>query len=362
MSTDENTRRQFLQGAATAAVTLPAYLSATPSQTAPNMNSGSEGFLKTRGVVLTTRDLRTLDWPERAARAGLTTIGTHITPREVAKFVTTEKGVAFLARCNELGIEVEHELHAMGNLLPRGLFDKNPEMFRMDDKGKRVQPWNCCVHSKEALEVICEKAVEYTKLLRPTTTRHFYWIDDARPMCRCPKCRPYSDSDQALILENRMLKALRQVDEHASLAHLAYANTYRAPIQVLPDQGIFLEFAPIHRTWDAPLRMRDAKGKEGKTHGDFLDLLDENLAVFGKETAQVLEYWVDVSLFSGWKRPAKKLPWRRDVFLDDLDTYAERGIRHITSFAAWIDEDYVERFGEPPINEYGKGLRNCLRP
>ena len=88
-----------------------------------------------------------------------------------------------------------------------------------------------------------------------------------------------------------------------------------------------------------------------------LDDLDANLAIFGNKGAQALEYWLDASLFSGWKRDKlTKVPFDERVFLDDLETYASRGIRHVTSFAAWIDGDYVKRFGPPPLDKYGQGL------
>ena len=92
-------------------------------------------------------------------------------------------------------------------------------------------------------------------------------------------------------------------------------------------------------------------------HGKTLEYLDANLEVFANDTAQVLEYWLDVSLHSNWTRPAKQLPWNPTVFRSDLETYAQRGIRHVTSFAAWIDGDYVKRFGQPEfVNDYGNGL------
>lgn len=72
----------------------------------------------------------------------------------------------------------------------------------------------------------------------------------------------------------------------------------------------------------------------------------------------MLQYWLDLSRFSGWKRDnVKTLPWHEDVFCDDLRTYADRGIRHVTTFAAWLDGDYVKRFGEPPLQAYADGLR-----
>ena len=71
----------------------------------------------------------------------------------------------------------------------------------------------------------------------------------------------------------------------------------------------------------------------------------------------MLEYWLDVPRLSGCKRPGLGLPWNREVSLADVETYWERGIRHITTFAAWIDVKYKERFGDLTfIEEYGMGL------
>ena len=65
----------------------------------------------------------------------------------------------------------------------------------------------------------------------------------------------------------------------------------------------------------------------------------------------------DVSRFSDWKRPAVKLPWKKEVFLAYVEEYRKRGIRHITTFAVWVDANYKERFGNLDfITEYGEGL------
>jgi hypothetical protein len=69
----------------------------------------------------------------------------------------------------------------MKELLPRSLFEKNPELFRMNDKGERSPDSNCCVHSERALEIIAENAVTIAKDLQPTTGRYFYWGDDGQP-------------------------------------------------------------------------------------------------------------------------------------------------------------------------------------
>jgi len=330
---------------------------AAPALAAGTGRATQPSSFLTRGVVWTVGDLSTLDWPQRARHSGLTTIATHVFPHEVAAFVKTDRGQAFLQLCRDLRLEVEHELHAMNDLLPRALFDKDPGMFRMNEHAERVRDYNLCVHSKSAAEVVCENAVKYGELLRPTTGRYFYWIDDGRPMCRCGECGGLSDSDQALILENRILKVLRGVDPRATLAHLAYQRTLAPPTQVKPEPGVFLEFAPIERRFDVPFGRREARGN-GVTHGELLDRLDANLEVFGREGAQALEYWLDVSRFSGWKREKlTAIPWNEAVYREDLETYAGRGIRHITTFAAWIDATYIARFGEPPLKAYGAGMQ-----
>ncbi|WP_344978358.1 DUF4838 domain-containing protein [Compostibacter hankyongensis] len=328
------------------------------------MPAWTPGQLKTRGVVLSVEDLLTLDWPKLAFDAGLTTIGTHVTPSQVARFITSEKGQQFLSDCKKYHIQVEHELHSMHDLLPRSLFSKNPDMFRMNDQGIRVGDYNCCAHSKSALDLIVENALKYADVLRATTGRYFYWIDDGEPMCRCEQCRPFSDSEQALIIENAVVSGLRKKYPDASLAHLAYANTIIPPVKVKPAEGIFLEFAPIYRDWAKPLTDRSAGGIgkiAGKnrfiSHGETLDLLSANLEVFPKGTVQVLEYWLDDSLQSKWKKPPVKLSWYPEVCRSDVQTYEKMGVTNITSFAVYIDATYKKMYGDLGfIRSYGQIL------
>ncbi len=307
-----------------------------------------------RGVVLVPEDLTLKDWPVRAKRAGLSTIGIHHqnSPRAVVRWVKSDSGQRFLEQCRELGLHVEYELHAMKELLPRNLFEKNAELFRMNEKGERTPDANCCVQSERVLEIIAENAVAIAHDLRPTTGRYFYWGDDGQPWCLCPTCRGLLPSEQALVIENRLCQALRKPDPKAHVAHLAYSNTLAPPKQIKPAEGIFLEYAPISRRYDVAYERQ-----QGPKDRDGLPALDANLVVFPRHTAQVLEYWLDVSRFSGWRRPGVKLPWNKEVFLADLETYRKRGIRHITSFAVWIDAEYQQRFGNLDfIADYGKGL------
>lgn len=313
-----------------------------------------KSVISTRGVVLSAKDLSFTGWPELAAEHGLTTIGLHPFPEkslpDLVAFIDSEPGWTFLDTCARLGLQVEYEIHALDHLLPRTLYDKDPNLFRMDESGQRVREVNLCPGNPRALEIVCENALKICRVLKPTSGRYFLWGTDSYGWCRCPKCRHLGDSDQALLVENALLQALRSTDPHATLAHLAYSGTAAVPREVKPAQGIFLEFAPIHRRHDLPYA--EQSGCE-----EALEHLEANLELFGFQTAQVLEYWLDVSLFSQYKRPPKAIPWSRALFASDLDTYGGLGIHHITTFAVFADCEYVSLYGIPPIAEYGKMLR-----
>ena len=318
-----------------------------------------EGVFDMKGIVLSVQDLGSVDWPAIARRSGINTIGTHMKPGEVISFMESEKGRAFMEECSRMGIEVEHQLHAIGELLPRDLFEEDSTMFRMDGHGHRVNDFNCCPSSEKALETIASKAAELARSLPSTNHRYYFWLDDGAPVCNCPECSEYSPSEQALIIENRMIKAIREVDPDAMLAHLAYHTTMEPPVKVKPEEGIFLEFAPIEREWDRPLSDLDSPGRKGRmSHREAVEMLEANLKVFPAETAVVLEYWLDVSLASAWKKPAVNLPWHPEVFVQDLATYASYGIRNITTFAVYMDSTYFSSFPDQVcLPEYGTALR-----
>lgn len=311
------------------------------------------------GVVLSVSDLESADWVQIALDNGINTIGTHISPEQVYAFISSEKGQAFTKACEENGIYLEHQLHAIHDLLGRELFDEHPEYFRMDENGNRTPDANCCPSCPEAIELIASRAAQYAKLLPSTNHRYYYWLDDAAPTCLCPLCKDLSASDQAMLIENAMIREIRKVDPKAMLAHLAYHNTILPPSVVKPEEGIFLEFAPFYRTWDSPLANPDAIGRTGEAHATTMQYLLANLEVFPAETAVVLEYWLDVSLFSGWQKPAVELIFDEEVYKQDLKTYANLGLHNITSFAVYMDEEYFARFPQTYdyLHQYGNARK-----
>jgi hypothetical protein len=169
----------------------------------------------------------------------------------------------------------------------------------MDEKGNRNPDSNLCVSSKEALDIAAENAVKIAAICAPPRIAISIGATTGFPGAGCPQCRGLGDSDQALILENRILKALRFVDPGAQLAHLAYANSLVPPGSVKPDPGIFLEYAPINRRFDIPLKPPMTKSRK-RTSTRSTPTWN---SLVWKRRVGIL---VDVSLFSRWKRPAVK--------------------------------------------------------
>jgi len=316
-----------------------------------------ESWFKMKGVVCSWDDVSNpdvIDYVEIAKKTGINCFSIWGGDR------TSTKWKNFEAQCKENGIDLEFEEHMLSYLLPRDLYGEHPEYYRMNSGGVRTNDVNGCPSCEAALEIIKKRAETIAVNYKSTNNRYYCWLDDGGDVCYCNKCKNLSPSDQALMFENAIIEGLRRKNPDATLAHLAYYNTVEAPKNVTPVEGIFLEFAPIDRDHYRKMSETWAVGKDGRSHGTYLKALAENLKVFPKETAMVLEYWLDDSLWSGWDRQnIQKVYWDKDLFLDDINTYAAYGIRNITCYTAWIGPVYVRRFGYPTcLEEYGYGLTN----
>ena len=272
--------------------------------------------------------------------------------------MNSKQGKALIEKMKSCDVDIEYEIHALSWLLPRDMFDSRPELFRMNEKGERVPDANCCVTHPESLAIIQENSVTLAKQLPPTSNRYFLWQDDTKPWCHCANCRDLSSSDQNLWLMNHILEALKSVNPQAELAFLAYMETLRVvPSQIQPAEGIFLEITGpvIHHQQEKDLQSAHANAL-------FQRAVSDQLQFFGAKGAHVLEYWMDVSLYSNWTKPAVKLPFDPEKIRKDLQYYASLGIESAASFGCFTDQAYFEMYGEPPIVEYSRLLEQASRP
>lgn len=310
-----------------------------------------------RGVVVYPSDIISLgikEWGRRIKQSGINLIGIHAATNnepldELEAFVKSDLGQEFLSLCKKHNVDVEYEIHALQMILPREEFDAHPEWFREDADGVRQREFNMCFTNEEAIEAMRPRIKALLEWMRPTTHRYLIWTDDKiGKFCQCENCRDYSPAEQALIYENGLLKILRDYDPEATIAHLAYNQTLEAPLKVRASEGVFLEFAPIKRDYSVPLSEEASAALRGNT------------LAFPTYSQHILEYWLDESMFCGWKRDKLvPLPFRKEECTRDLKMYRSFGASSITTFATWLGGDYVEKYGDTAdiFTGYGESFR-----
>ena len=290
-------------------------------------------------------------WISRAAENGVKRISLHPTGGRTAHeslgaLVAALETAEFRERIDRLcdsGVEIGYEFHAAGYLLPRELFDSHPEYFRVNEEGERTVKGNFCFSSPEALDIVTENAVKLAKSLYRSPKDLYFWLDDAKSgSCYCEKCRGRTYSDHQLSVINAMLARLRREwDPSARMCYLAYYEALSLPKEVTPQEGVFLEYAPIER-----YTMPETAAWSDGVRKNIRDLL----AFFGQDGAKVLEYWYDNSLFSRWKKPPKEFRLDKARQDADLTEYRALGFSTVASFACFLGEDYVALFGEPDLS------------
>ena len=317
-------------------------------------------LLHHRGFIINPDDL-TGELIGRLADAGINELGIHSGGgRRAAELVnktlawhksdTTQRLFTLAA---QKGITVEYDEHVLRTLVPTALFDAHPDWFRMDESGNRVADFNLCASNEEALDHVSRAAAALAKSLNAPSHRRAYWIDDVtNAACHCEKCRRLKCADQALRLTNAMLRGLKSVDSKAIIGFLAYNDAMDVPEHTLPEEGVYLEYAPINRDSDVPIN--DPSSSKNRAEAA---KLKDMLSLFGMQNARVLEYWMDNSRFSNWTRPPKPFHLRAEVMRRDVDYYFSLGFRDMTTFGCYLGADYESLYGKAPIEEYGRILQ-----
>ena len=294
-------------------------------------------------------------WIDRLAEAGVGTLGIHphggnesvSSLEKLLECLKTDQYRGLIDYAHSRGIEVEYEIHAAGWLMPRELFAEHPEYFRMNKRGERVADYNFCTSCTEGLELAAGRAAELALSLYGSCRRFNFWMDDGVGIgCRCPRCQGLSFSDQQLIFLNRALKRIRSVRPDAELAYLAYMDTLAPPTVTVPEEGIFLEYAPMQKY---TARGDGAAERIAKEREMLLPLTD--LFCGG---VKVLEYWYDNSMLSRWKKPPARFTLDCEAMWRDIAEYRSMGIDYVSTFACFLGDDYEELYGEVDITPFAQ--------
>ena len=297
-------------------------------------------------------------WIDRLADAKVNTLGLHPeggagAPKSLERLLEllkTPEYRALIDYARSRGLEVEYEIHAAGYLMDKSLFAEHPEYFRMNSAGERTSDWNFCVSNPDALALFARRAAELAQALYGSGKDFYFWMDDGRGIhCNCPKCRALSPSDQQYIALRAAIGEIRRHIPDARMAYLAYIDTIEQPTAVENDGAIFLEYAPFEKY---TARGEDREERISREKAMIAPLLD----AFGRESAKVLEYWYDNSLFSRWKKPPARFVLDEEKMLADVREYREMGFARASTFACFLGEDYEELYGEADIHPFARAF------
>jgi hypothetical protein len=274
------------------------------------------------------------EWIDYAAKARLNRFCFHYGWPTLDWYMI--KRDTLLPELRKRGIIVEIGGHLLTTFLPRSLFAEHADWFRMSESGQRVADWNMNPFSQPALDYVSSRLADYFART-PEATMFHAWPDDiqGRGWSYDPARKQYNPSDQALLVANAVVTALRQKLPHAQVPFLGYHDTVEPPRMVKPAPGILYFWAPRERCYAHGLA-DPACGINAVYRKEF----ENALPVFSAANTEVFEYYVDHVLFQNTANPPLG-----DVIAADTRYYAKLGVPRLGSLvvntAEWVT---------PPVN------------
>jgi hypothetical protein len=277
-----------------------------------------------------------------AARNGYRSVFFHTTSERIAF------GAAPIARYDalrprllpliaSLGLEIQLGGHGLSNLLPRRLFKREPDLFRMAG-GERRKDRNFCASNPRSLEIVADNFAAFVRAHPEVSVFHF-WPDDlpGGGWCSCPACSGLSPAAQSLVAARALARVLERERPDARLSFLAYHDTEDSleggatkgeaiVAEPLPP-NLELLWAPRKRSWasgygDPKSALNSAsRGRYEAAARAFVTA--RHVATNGRGAARrgpaIFEYWEDAILFKAFVPPLSR------TMTADLAYYAGLG-------------------------------------
>jgi hypothetical protein len=212
--------------------------------------------------------------------------------------------------------------HTIPRMLDPKLFATKPELFRMDQTGKRVANGNVCVTNPETIDLCAKWVAGYFKENPRQETCPVGGQDIwGGAWCSCTGCRVYSPSEQAALLINGIHEHLRKNGIKGRCSYSAYRDTLRYDLKkVKLDPETHVGYAPRERSY-------------GHAHSDASSERNRwfwrNLQDWRKNHSgplNVSDYYHDCILFYSVPAPTVQ------VIARDMRDYKRLNARGVTSF------------------------------
>ena len=200
---------------------------------------------------------------------------------------------AMVAEFKKRGIVQWTGGHLIPSLLPRQLFEGNPDYFRMDPTGKRVSSGNFCPSNSAALKIVADNAVKYLEE-RPATYNLQVWGEDVwdGSWCYCPNCSKMTVQDQYLTACNAIAKAVKEAGYDIDVDAIAYHDSIEPDITIKPEPNLRMMWAPRERSYGHALN--DMRSERNQW---YVECFEEWTSIFGPKNMNLFEYYTDNILF-----------------------------------------------------------------
>ncbi|HYR78420.1 MAG TPA: DUF4838 domain-containing protein, partial [Candidatus Dormibacteraeota bacterium] len=244
----------------------------------------------------------------------------------------------------ERGIDAEYGGHVLPLLLPRERFDDRPDFFPAGDDGVRIANGNLCVSNPDALALVSQGALAYTRE-HPENKLLHVWGADVRggAWCRCAQCRQLPPQLQYMKVVNSIATQLSDDANAPPVAYLAYHDTIDPHPGLQPHKNVSFEWAPRERCYSHAIDDPDCE-----INPRYLESLKRYIEIFDGR-GHVFEYYADAILFCGLSFATPS------VIARDLRCYRSLGIAGISclTFGAYSVAAYpvnLETFVQGSIN------------
>jgi len=206
--------------------------------------------------------------------------------------------------------------HSVPLMLPKELFASKPELFRMDQTGKRVPDGNVCVSNPETVKLCADVVMKW---FRDHPESEYFTVMGqdiwGGAWCSCDKCKPYTASEQNVILINGIHQILRKQGVKGRCAYAAYRDTLRCDLnRVRMDSEVRVGYAPRERSYGHGLA--DASSERNRWFwNNLMEWRRKHSGPIG-----ITDYYHDCILFYSFAVPTVR------VITEDMRAYSKLNV------------------------------------
>ena len=151
------------------------------------------------------------------------------------------------------------QYHNFCYYVPRSLFDKHPEYFQMDERGRRIKPLSdsmsgsLCLSNKDVRRITLESLRKMIKEDRAKFAKEDWpyvydisQLDNAPYFCKCPECKKISaaeGSETGLLLDyiNHIAREIRKEYPDIIIRTFGYSASKVPPKKVMPEKNVLIQ-------------------------------------------------------------------------------------------------------------------------